>query len=211
MSTPFDENNSASNNTGADTNPTYDTWQMPPPPSSVTDPNAPSSQPAYAEQYGQYSQAPQQGFPQQGFPQQGYYPGQPGQPMQPGPTKNQDSFFGKLFDLSFKRFVTLDSARLVYILALISIGMLWLLGLVFAFSAMTELADQGATGFGVFLLFLYLIFGSFWSFIQIGVARLGIEALVNLYRTAENTTELVEQGNVDSDRDGQKDNPKGAE
>lgn len=203
MSTPFDENNSASNNTGADANPSNSTWQMTPPSSSASDPtaaNAPYGQQAYGAQYGQYQQ--------QGYQQQGYYPGQPdqlGQPLQAGSTKNPNSFFGKLFDLSFKRFVTLDSARVIYILALVLIGLFWLVGLFFAFGSMLGLSQQGSTGAGIFFLFMYLILGTFWSFIQVVFARLGIEALVNLYRTAENTTELVEQGKADSEKDGQED------
>ena len=203
MSTPFDENNSASNNTGADVNPTNSTWQMTPPSSSASDPtaaNAPYGQQAYGAQYGQYQQ--------QEYQQQGYYPGQPdqlGQPLQAGSTKNPNSFFGKLFDLSFKRFVTLDSARVIYILALVLIGLFWLVGLFFAFGSMLGLSQQGSTGAGIFFLFMYLILGTFWSFIQVVFARLGIEALVNLYRTAENTTELVEQGKADSEKDGQED------
>ena len=212
MSTPFDENNSASNNasnnTGADANPSNSTWQMTPPSSSASDPtaaNAPYGQQAYGAQYGQYQQ---QGYQQQGYQQQGYYPGQPdqlGQPLQAGSTKNPNSFFGKLFDLSFKRFVTLDSARVIYILALVLIGLFWLVGLFFAFGSMLGLSQQGSTGAGIFFLFMYLILGTFWSFIQVVFARLGIEALVNLYRTAENTTELVEQGKADSEKDGQED------
>ena len=208
MSTPFDENNNASNNTGADVNPTNSTWQMTPPSSSASDPtaaNAPYGQQAYGAQYGQYQQ---QGYQQQGYQQQGYYPGQPdqlGQPLQAGSTKNPNSFFGKLFDLSFKRFVTLDSARVIYILALVLIGLFWLVGLFFAFGSMLGLSQQGSTGAGIFFLFMYLILGTFWSFIQVVFARLGIEALVNLYRTAENTTELVEQGKADSEKDGQED------
>ena len=213
MSTPFDENNSASNNTGADVNPTNSTWQMTPPSSSASDPtaaNAPYGQQAYGAQYGQYQQQgyQQQGYQQQGYQQQGYYPGQPdqlGQPLQAGSTKNPNSFFGKLFDLSFKRFVTLDSARVIYILALVLIGLFWLVGLFFAFGSMLGLSQQGSTGAGIFFLFMYLILGTFWSFIQVVFARLGIEALVNLYRTAENTTELVEQGKADSEKDGQED------
>ena len=213
MSTPFDENNNASNNTGADVNPTNSTWQMTPPSSSASDPtaaNAPYGQQAYGAQYGQYQQQgyQQQGYQQQEYQQQGYYPGQPdqlGQPLQAGSTKNPNSFFGKLFDLSFKRFVTLDSARVIYILALVLIGLFWLVGLFFAFGSMLGLSQQGSTGAGIFFLFMYLILGTFWSFIQVVFARLGIEALVNLYRTAENTTELVEQGKADSEKDGQED------
>mgnify|MGYP002719213196 CR=1 FL=1 len=206
MSTPFDDNNTndSTGSTGSEstgsfgdtsstdsfgsfgqTSSTESTWQMSQP--SSADASAANTaqygQPAYGAQYGQY--------PNQGYPQ-GYYQGQPMMPK-------EDGFFKKLFDFSFKRFVTLDSARIIYIIALVLIGMMWFLGLLFSIFFMMGMAEEGESGIGILFLFLYLIFGTFWSFVQIVCARLTIEALVNLFRTAENTTELVEQGKKDNE------------
>ena len=209
MSTPFDDNNTndstgsigstGSESTGSfgdtsstdsfgsfgQTSSTESTWQMSQP--SSADASAANTaqygQPAYGAQYGQY--------PNQGYPQ-GYYQGQPMMPK-------EDGFFKKLFDFSFKRFVTLDSARIIYIIALVLIGMMWFLGLLFSIFFMMGMASEGESGIGILFLFLYLIFGTFLSFFQLVSARLTIEALVNLFRTAENTTELVEQGKKDNE------------
>ena len=213
MSTPFDDNNTndSTGSTGAtgsestgsfgdtsstdsfgsfgQTSSTESTWQMSQPSSQPSSADASAAnaaqygQPAYGAQYGQY--------PNQGYPQ-GYYQGQPMMPK-------EDGFFKKLFDFSFKRFVTLDSARIIYIIALVLIGMMWFLGLLFSIFFMMGMASEGESGIGILFLFLYLIFGTFLSFFQLVSARLTIEALVNLFRTAENTTELVEQGKKDNE------------
>lgn len=207
MSTPFDDNNTNDNidSTGStgptgsestdsfgsfgQTSSTESTWQMNQPSSQQSSADASAAntaqygQPAYGAQYGQY--------PNQGYPQ-GYYQGQPMMPK-------EDGFFKKLFDFSFKRFVTLDSARIIYIIALVLIGMMWFLGLLFSIFFMMGMASEGESGIGILFLFLYLIFGTFLSFFQLVSARLTIEALVNLFRTAENTTELVEQGKKDNE------------
>ncbi len=210
MSTPFDDNNTndSTGSTGSEstgsfgdtsstdsfgsfgqTSSTESTWQMSQPSSQPSSADASVAntaqygQPAYGAQYGQY--------PNQGYPQ-GYYQGQPMMPK-------EDGFFKKLFDFSFKRFVTLDSARIIYIIALVLIGMMWFLGLLFSIFFMMGMASEGESGIGILFLFLYLIFGTFLSFFQLVSARLTIEALVNLFRTAENTTELVEQGKKDNE------------
>ena len=98
---------------------------------------------------------------------------------------NSNSFFGKLFDFSFKEFITLQIIKYLYILGII-------------FSAFTSLAFL-IGGFASFkysiLKGLVTILFSPVIFILLTLsARLALEALVATFRIAENTTKLVEQG-----------------
>ncbi|HCD36468.1 DUF4282 domain-containing protein [Chlorobium phaeovibrioides] len=94
------------------------------------------------------------------------------------------SLFGKLFDFSFKEFITLQIVKYLYILSMV-------------FAAITALGTLGAG-------FTSMQF-NFWSglggilmapivfFLLVLLARLLLEALVATFRIAENTSILVEK------------------
>jgi hypothetical protein len=94
------------------------------------------------------------------------------------------SLLGKLFDFSFKEFITLQIVRYLYILGII-------------FAAITAFSTIGAG----FVTMQY----SFWSglggilmapvvfFLLLFLVRLLLEAIVATFRIAENTTTLVER------------------
>ncbi len=85
---------------------------------------------------------------------------------------NKKGFFAKLFDFSFKSFVSIELAKIIYILAIIA---------------------------SLIILIFSLQFGSFYSFIRglitvvflILVARLNLEIMVVVFRMAENVQRLV--------------------
>jgi len=99
-------------------------------------------------------------------------------------TMQNGSLFGKLFDFSFKEFITLQIVKYLYILGMV-------------FAAITALGTLGA-GFASMQY-------SFWSglggvlmapivfFLLVLLTRLLLEALVATFRIAENTSILVER------------------
>ncbi|WP_223267074.1 DUF4282 domain-containing protein [Chlorobium phaeovibrioides] len=99
-------------------------------------------------------------------------------------TMQNGSLFGKLFDFSFKEFITLQIVKYLYILSMV-------------FAAITALGTLGAG-------FTSMQF-NFWSglggilmapivfFLLVLLARLLLEALVATFRIAENTSILVEK------------------
>ena len=148
-----------------------------------------AQQPAYGDQYGQQQygqnaqfgqgQAQNQGFGGGAFPQ--------GAPAAAG--KKKDGFFGALFDFSFRRFITIDFVKILYILYLVFAALMWLGGLILAFTGFAE-----SVGMGLLMLFGWLIFGTLWALFQIVISRVMLEVLVSVVRIAQNTTELVDQG-----------------
>lgn len=171
------------------------------------------SQPrAQQTQFGQQSQFGQQnqqqppfgqGMGPQGFPPQGAMP-QPG-PMQPGPMQpprppmhgqlnKPKGFFSALFDFEFRNFVTIDFAKIIYIIAIalnsiVTIG--WVIfGLIALFEGMEEGGSELALGFIAFLVTLVL--ATLWFFTTTILVRVQIEFIVAAIRTAQNTGEMVE-------------------
>lgn len=115
------------------------------------------------------------------------YGGQPPQPQgdpnayppqQAKTSPDAAGFFRALFDFSFKSFVTIKFAGIIYAIALVLIGIFTLFGIVIAFVQMT--GDPGA-GFSTLLVVIlaapvYLI-----------LVRLTLEFYVSMIRTAQNT------------------------
>lgn len=90
-------------------------------------------------------------------------------------------FFQALFDLSFRRFITVRLTGLLYALAL-AIGALR--ALVYGFSGFGE-----SFGRGFLQLFILAPLGFLLYAILV---RILLEGVVSLIRVAENTTEMVE-------------------
>src|SRR5699024_2163051 len=102
--------------------------------------------------------------------------GYPAQPRPAGP--DAAGFFKALFDFSFKSFVTIKFAAVIYGIALVLIGIGTLVGIIMAFVAMTE---EPVVGF--FTLLLVLILAPFYLIL----VRLTLELYVAMIRTAQNT------------------------
>lgn len=98
------------------------------------------------------------------------------------PERNREpAFFQALFDLSFKNFVTIKFARIIYVVGLVLIVLGWL---IFTVAAFTQSAGGGL---------LALILGAVVAFFYILLFRLTLEFYVAMVRTAQNTTALVER------------------
>jgi hypothetical protein len=95
---------------------------------------------------------------------------------------NTKGFFGSLFDLSFSEFVTTRVIKLLFILTIIGSG----LGALFILISMFSVGfGRGLLGLIVapILFLLYVLFSRIW-----------LEVVIVLFRIAENTSRLVEQG-----------------
>jgi len=94
----------------------------------------------------------------------------------------QKGLFGRLFELSFTEFVTPRMIKVLFVLAIIisAIGALLLL-----ISGIVE---------GVGAAFLSIILAPIVFFLYVIMARIWLEVIIVLFRIAENTGRLVEQG-----------------
>lgn len=97
-------------------------------------------------------------------------------PRKTGP--DTTGFFKALFDFSFKSFVTIKFAAVIYGIALLLIGIFTLIGIIFAFVTMTQ---EPVAGF--FMLIITLILAPFYLIL----VRLTLELYVAMVRTAQNT------------------------
>ena len=90
--------------------------------------------------------------------------------------------FGSLFDLSFTEFVTTRVIKVLFVLAIViaAIGALGLL--------ISGIASGGGTAF------LAIILAPIAFFLCVLMARIWLEVIIVLFRIAENTGRLVEQG-----------------
>lgn len=95
----------------------------------------------------------------------------------------EKGFFSCLFDLSFSDFVVMRFVKVLYALGIVAaiLGGLAVLGGGFASHTF-----RGAFG--------GLIFGPIAFFLYVLAARVSLELLVVIFRIAENTSRLVEQG-----------------
>ena len=98
---------------------------------------------------------------------------------------NTNSFFGKLFDFSFKEFITLQIIKYLYVAGIIFSAVTSLGFLIGGFSSLKYNVGTGL---------LTILFSPVLFILLTLSARLALEALVATFRIAENTTKLVEQG-----------------
>ncbi len=98
---------------------------------------------------------------------------------------DKNSFFGKLFDLSFKEFITLQIIKYLYVLGILFAAFMAIVILIGGFTQLSS--DIGKGIFGI-------LFSPVFFLIATLSVRLALEALVATFRIAENTTKLVEQG-----------------
>lgn len=158
-----------------------------------------SQQPNYGNQYGQQQYGQTQSSQAQGSQAQGAQFGQGQnqnfgagafpQDAQAAAGKKKDGFFGALFDFEFRRFVTIDFVKIIYIIYLVFAALMWVGGLLVAFGGFAK-----GAGIGLLMLIGWLIFGTLWALFQVVISRVMLEVLVSVVRIAQNTTELVDQG-----------------
>ena len=98
-------------------------------------------------------------------------------------------FFAGLFDLSFTEFITLRIIKCLFILAIIGSG-------IFALVVLVSLINEG----GINILFAFIA-APIVFFLYILGARMWLELIIVLFRIADNTTQLVEQGKSESTPD----------
>ncbi|MFV2194830.1 DUF4282 domain-containing protein [Nocardiopsis sp. LOL_012] len=144
------------------------------------------SQPHGQQPYGQPPQQPggpqmppggQDGYPAGG--NQPYPPQQPGYAQAPQPSGS--GFFGSLFDLSFREFVTPKIIKVLFILWLVLIGLFTLFGVIGGFAMM---GDQPFLG--IFWLFGSLLVGA----IYVLLTRIGMEILIVVFRISEDLSAI---------------------
>ena len=93
------------------------------------------------------------------------------------------SFFGKLFDFSFKEFVSLQIVKYLYIIAIVLAGISALGMVITGFSNMQYLFLEGL---------VRVLLSPVFFILMVLFARLVLEALVATFRIAENTTKILE-------------------
>lgn len=180
MSTPYPPNPNSPQHPGQPNHPPQP--GQPGQPGHHAGPSGPSGQPTGAGYggYPSYGQPPQSSPPTQPWNQ----PPPPSAPWGPsggaphGNATNK-SFFAKLFDLSFSEFVTPSVVKIVYILAMIGVGFLWL-GLSIA-------AFQTSAVFGIVVL---LVLGPLYALFLLIITRITFEFYVAVIRIAEDVREI---------------------
>lgn len=123
-----------------------------------------------------YGDQPQQPYGEQPQENPG---GHPGSQVRTGP--DAAGFFQALFDFSFKSFVTIKFAGIIYGIALVLIGVVTLVGIILSFITMTQ---DGVSGF--FGLVMVLILAP----VYLVLFRLMLEFYVAMVRTAQNTSAI---------------------
>ncbi|PWW82165.1 hypothetical protein CR164_07480 [Prosthecochloris marina] len=96
---------------------------------------------------------------------------------------NAHGFFSKLFDFTFKEFITLQIVKYLYIIGLVFAG---ISALGFAGAGISDLRYDVIAGLVKILL------SPFAFALTAILIRLVLEALVATFRIAENTTKIVE-------------------
>lgn len=89
-------------------------------------------------------------------------------------------FFASLFDLSFSSLITTRIIKVLYVLALIAIGLGYLVFTISAFAS--------DTAFGVITLF---VLGPIVALIYVVYARVFLEVVIALFRIMESNVEMV--------------------
>lgn len=138
--------------------------------------------------YGQgqaYGQDPAYGQGQpyeqrQDYGSPGTYPSQPAQPLA-GNRVEAKGFFAALFDFSFRSFITVSFARVIYAILVAVAVISWLLPALVAFT------DSAGTGFTLLLL------GWIPGFVLIIIYRIALEVTVSMVRTSQNTAATREE------------------
>lgn len=112
--------------------------------------------------------------------------------------RQEAGFLRALFDFTFTHFITVKFSSFLYVIAIIVALLMWLLQILSAiltgaaWGSMNSYYGEG--GFNAVPLILAILFGWIPSVIALLVFRLALEFSVATVRTAQNTTEIAEQG-----------------
>jgi len=106
----------------------------------------------------------------------------PENPLEPGEHIDVQGFFQALFDLSFRRFITLRLTGILYAIAL-ALGGLYALG--WGLAGFGESLGQGLLRLVVLAPLGFLLY-AIW-------VRILLEASVSLIRVAQNTSDILEE------------------
>ena len=107
----------------------------------------------------------------------------PAEPGDPRYIVERYPFVGRLFDLSFSKFITPTIARLLYVLALVMIGVEFVLALVWFIIIVG----------GVWVV-LYLPVAAVGSFMGVLAARISVEWTMAFFSMVRNLQQLVDRG-----------------
>jgi hypothetical protein len=97
----------------------------------------------------------------------------------------QRGFFASLFDVSFRSLITPRIIKVIYILAMVLIGIMTLIGVI---AALVTLADEPAAG----IVFLILV--PIFALLYLVYARVALEVVIALFHIMQNSSELVRLG-----------------
>ncbi len=101
---------------------------------------------------------------------------------------NNRSFFARLFDMSFSEFVTPSIIQIIYTISIFAAGLA-------AIGVLIGLSQVGGAG-----AFLGLIMAVVGFFIYVIIARVTLEAVVALFRIAENTRVMADKARQSGDQ-----------
>ncbi|MGB9880998.1 MAG: DUF4282 domain-containing protein [Anaerolineae bacterium] len=112
-----------------------------------------------------------------------YVPGSPGPGVPPygapRPYETQKGFFGRLFDFSFREFITPSIIKVLFIISIVVICLGVIGGIVFGFMV--------SAGTGVFALIGGIIYG----FLMLLYVRVLLEIFIIFFRIYDNTNEIA--------------------
>ncbi|HIZ37783.1 MAG TPA: DUF4282 domain-containing protein [Candidatus Ruania gallistercoris] len=102
-----------------------------------------------------------------------------------------------MFDFSFRNFVTLSFAKVIFIIAVVLACLWWLFAIISGFGMASigdSLSPYGSSGGGTVMFgVMALLFGWIPPAIFLILVRLGLEFSVATIRTAQNTSRLVDR------------------
>jgi len=155
-------------------------YQTPPPPPA---PDYDTAQPTHAAPQAAYA-APQAAYaaPQAAYQPQAFYgtpmPGYPAAPAGSDAANQAKGFFARLFDLSFKSYVTPSVVRFLFVVAIVLSAITWIGLIITAFSA--------NVGLGI----LAILLGWIIPLLLIILYRMGMEISVAIINIAEHTARI---------------------
>lgn len=103
-----------------------------------------------------------------------------------------------MFDFSFRSFITLSFAKVIFVIAIVLAGLWWLFAIIsgFGMGGIQEALSPFGSGRGggtVIFGVMALLFGWIPPAIFLILVRLGLEFSVATIRTAQNTSQLVDR------------------
>ena len=120
-------------------------------------------------------------------------------------------FFGSLFDLSFRHFVTGGVVKFLYVIsaALVALNALLSAGYLSAILGAFVSAASDSAGAGVITgVLLFLFTAPLLTLFSVVYVRVFLEIVMVLFRISENTAEMARSLRAASEADGPEENPR---